>query len=230
MEIGAVSLIISHLFLFWFWTVNYSENQVKSISLDCNSSSKYCQLLIYYLIEHSCIILVFLSAAKIYYDDLCDFHRFEFFKANKDSALMQALDEYVIPDQTDKLIETYYKLLFIYLNQLITNKTLKSCVKDEWLQTILCKFVAGDKDINIFYDKEILQLLSEDKIENDHNDDLLILLDQDDDDKISVSQFGKLFDKQVKKITESIQKKIDDQNIKQLVNDYVNYCVNCYKK
>eukprot|EP00483_Globobulimina_turgida_P006081 UN06091 len=191
MEVCAILLIISHLFLFWFWTMNYSEDQVKNISIDFNSMTIYSQLLVYYIAEHSCLIIVFIAAAKIYLDDISDYYRFEFFKLNDDTFLVQALDQYTIPENEDNFTDTYCQLLYIYLDQFITRKTLKLCVKDQWFLSLLTQFVCGDTDVNVLCHKELLQLLNESVMqnssnvvnneENDENDDLIVVRMQDND-------------------------------------------------
>eukprot|EP01084_Bolivina_argentea_P241963 406047_1 len=246
-EICATFLIITHLFLFWFWTITYSEGQVENISLNFNSMTTYSQLLIYYIIEHLCIIIVFIAAGKIYLDDIIEYYRFDFFQLNNDPFLVKAFDEYIIPN--DNFINTYCRLLYIYLDQLITYKTLKSCVKDEWLLSLLLSFSCGDKDMNVLCQKQILEMLeicilktrsenhsdmnNEDNNENnklilvptnnsDHSDELQkISLDDQD----FLSDFAIHFNQMVETVSSDMQCQLTNTNqVKKLIINYANYC------
>eukprot|EP01084_Bolivina_argentea_P304898 526663_1 len=153
-EIGAALLIISHLFLFWFWTIYYSQEQVHHMQ-------NYSQLLVYYVVEHSCIVIVFVAAAKIYLTDIIEYHAFEFLNLNNDAAAMETLDEDMNQEDSEVFVATYSKLLYIYLEQWITTQMLRLYIKDEWLWSSLSVFLCGDKRLNILNDKELMELLDQ---------------------------------------------------------------------
>ena len=236
MNICALLLIISHLSLFWFWTRNYAMDQVSDISFNGHFTSEYDGLLTYHIFEHVCIIIVFISSTGMHFEDMIDFHKFSFCKLNGDDIVLEmALDEYTIPENnTDSFIMNYHKLLYIYLNQLIVTEILKSCIRDEWLQCILCMFCVGDKDINIFYDKELINSLDAyvgggtDDIK-DNYELVLPIVDQvvnnlESTPSITLKKFERIFKDKVNKLPLSVEN-IWNNDIKQLISDYVKYCL-----
>ena len=249
MEIGTALLIISHLFIFWLWSILYSESQVSDISINftVNHMTDYDQLLVYYIVEHSCIIIVFITAAIMYFGDIIDFYKFDFFRANNDLFLHEILEKSRLPQSNDKFIKTYRKLLYIYLNQLITTETLQSCVKDEWLMSLLCLFISGDKENNIFYDTKLIQLLENGKdveemrgdIDNKTNNRFdiaiipindqqsgtdnseLLLPDKTKKNRLLLSQFNKYFNQKINKLTSC--NIYNNTDIKPLLHDHITY-------
>jgi len=212
--IGVWFIEICLLSLFWWWSA-LARDQVHDLS-----RSTHINLLVYYGVMDFLLLAVLSLATAMYLDEVRKWKVAHWLKSQH----IESID--------DTLLDHYRLLVFVEMNRMIMDRTLRSCIHDEWLCHSILLFCCGDQSVNVLRDRRILRALEQHLAtitvvdgegNRERNDEVPSDSESEEIEEDSLRNFAEMFNKKLVDARTYIGEKTEG-DIRSLVVVYLRYC------